>query len=35
EKKFKHKKPLTIASLTNEGRKAFENYRRQMQDVLK
>lgn len=35
EKKFKHKKPLTIASLTSEGRRAFENYRQQMQEVLK
>jgi DNA-binding MarR family transcriptional regulator len=35
EKKFKHKKPLTVASLTEAGRLAFENYRRQMQDVLK
>jgi len=34
EKKFVHKKPLTVASLTNEGRRAFENYRKQMQDVL-
>ena len=34
EKKFVHKKPLTVASLTDDGRKAFENYRKQMQDVL-
>jgi DNA-binding MarR family transcriptional regulator len=35
EKKFVHKKPLSVASLTNEGRKAFENYCQQMQEVLK
>ncbi|QEE17863.1 transcriptional regulator [Promethearchaeum syntrophicum] len=34
EKKYKRKKPLTIASLTKEGRLAFEKYRKQMQDVL-
>ena len=34
EKKFVRKKPLTIASLTKEGRLAFEKYRKQMQDVL-
>jgi len=30
-----HKKPLTIASLTDGGRKAFEKYRQQMQSILK
>ena len=35
EKKFKNKKPLTIASLTDEGRRAFDTYRQQMQAVLK
>ena len=34
EKKFKHKKPLTVASLTSKGRKAYEEYRQQMQAVL-
>jgi DNA-binding MarR family transcriptional regulator len=34
EKKFIRKKPHTIASITNEGRKAFENYRRKMKQAL-
>ena len=34
EKGYRRKKPRTIASLTNEGRLAFEKYRKQMQDVL-
>ena len=34
EKKFVRKKPHTIASLTADGIKAFENYRLKMKQAL-
>ena len=34
KKEFLGKKPHTVASLTQEGRTAFENYRREMIHVL-
>ncbi|MFW9968811.1 MAG: winged helix-turn-helix domain-containing protein [Candidatus Odinarchaeota archaeon] len=34
EKKFKGKKPQTILKLSEEGRNAFEIYRRKMEQVL-
>ena len=34
EKTFEKKKPLTILSLTKEGRIAFENYRDKMNQLL-
>ena len=34
EKKFVGKKPNTILSLTTTGRQAFEQYRRQMMEML-
>lgn len=34
EKKFKGKKPKTYLSLTDDGRKAFEKYRKKMAQVL-
>ncbi|MBD3191687.1 MAG: hypothetical protein GF308_13650 [Candidatus Heimdallarchaeota archaeon] len=34
EKKFIRKKPHTVARLTKEGRKAFENYRQKMKQFL-
>ncbi len=35
EKKFVRKKPHTLASLTEAGRKAFINYRQKMSQALK
>ena len=34
EKEFVDKKPHTMLSLTDEGRKAFEHYRQQMQQFM-
>ncbi|NHJ39546.1 MAG: transcriptional regulator [Asgard group archaeon] len=34
EKKFVRKKPHSIASLTSDGRKAYENYRQKMKQIL-
>ena len=34
EKKFKGKKPHTMLSLTQKGRKAFKDYRENMQQLL-
>lgn len=34
EKRFKGKKPQTLLSLTDNGRKAFEEYRKKMVQVL-
>jgi DNA-binding MarR family transcriptional regulator len=34
EKKFKAKKPQTILKLSEKGRKAFEVYRKKMEQVL-
>jgi DNA-binding MarR family transcriptional regulator len=34
EKEFVEKKPRTILSLTKEGRNAFNEYRKQMQQIL-
>jgi DNA-binding PadR family transcriptional regulator len=34
EKTYKGKLPLTICRLTQEGREAFERYRKQMQGLL-
>jgi DNA-binding transcriptional ArsR family regulator len=34
EKTFANKKPLTMAALTDEGRAAFQAYRRQMEQVF-
>jgi DNA-binding MarR family transcriptional regulator len=34
EKKFKNKKPLTILQLTNQGKNAFESYRKKMTHML-
>ena len=33
-KEFKDKRPNTMLKLTDTGRKAFKNYRKQMMDVL-
>ena len=35
EKGFVGKKPRTLAKLTNEGRKAVDDYRKTLQDALK
>ena len=35
EKKFQGKKPLTLCSVTNEGKKAFEEYVNALSDYLK
>jgi DNA-binding transcriptional ArsR family regulator len=35
EKKFKGKYPLTVCKLTQNGRKAFENYTRKMRAISK
>jgi DNA-binding MarR family transcriptional regulator len=34
DKSFVNKKPQTMLSLTEEGRSAFQNYRRQMQQFM-
>lgn len=34
EKKFVRKKPHSIASLTSDGRKAYETYRQKMKQIL-
>ncbi|MEJ2250831.1 MAG: transcriptional regulator, partial [Candidatus Lokiarchaeota archaeon] len=34
EKKFQGKRPQTILSLTDEGRKAFDEYRRNLNKLL-
>ena len=34
EKKFVLKKPHSIASLTSDGRKAYEDYRKKMKQIL-
>jgi DNA-binding MarR family transcriptional regulator len=34
EKEFVNKKPHTMLSLTEEGRKAFEDYRQQMKEFM-
>lgn len=35
EKTYRGKLPLTLCSLTDEGKQAFENYRGQLRDFLK
>lgn len=34
EKKFNGKIPLTVCRMTDAGRSAFENYRKQMKDLM-
>ena len=35
EKKFRNNKPVTILEITNEGKKAFEEYKQMIKDVLR